>query len=86
MHPFFLVLYVPPTSDMNAKLQSLSTDGLALLLIQERKKFILAIDYGASGSDLEEIRDVIKELESMIAGRESSREKAYKPENRQSVG
>jgi uncharacterized UPF0160 family protein len=70
-------------SDMNHKLQALTTDELIQLLNQERKKFIVAIDYGASGSDLQEIRDHIKELESIIASR-NSKENSRKSENRQS--
>ena len=54
---------------MNHKLQSLTTDEITNLLIQERKKFIVALDYGATGSDLQEIRDQIKELESLIDSR-----------------
>lgn len=54
---------------MNHKLQSLTTDELTTLLNQERKKFIVAIDYGATGSDLEEIREHIKEIESLIDSR-----------------
>ena len=55
---------------MNHKLQSLTTDEITNLLNQERKKFIVALDYGATGSDLEEIRDQIRELESLIDSRE----------------
>ena len=54
---------------MNHKLQSLTTDEITNLLIQERKKFIVALDYGATGSDLQEIRDQIKKLESLIDSR-----------------
>jgi hypothetical protein len=56
---------------MNAKLQSLPTEEIVSLLNLERKKFLRAIDYGTSGSDLEEIRDAIRELESMVSSRES---------------
>ena len=69
---------------MNHNLQALTTDELVQLLNQERKKFIVAIDYGATGSDLQEIRDQIKELESVIASR-NSREISPKGENRQSI-
>ena len=69
---------------MNQKLQALTTDELVQLLNQERKKFIVAIDYGATGSDLQEIRDQIKEIESIIASR-NSREISSKSENRQSM-
>ena len=72
-----------PFSDMNAKLQSLSADELTYLLNQERRKFMVALDYGSSGSDLQEIRDAIKELEGLISSR-TQQEKSPKPENRQS--
>jgi hypothetical protein len=55
---------------MNVKLQSLPTEEIISLLNLERKKFLRAIDYGASGSDLEEIRDAIKELESLVSSRD----------------
>ena len=50
-------------------LKKLSTEQLLHLISQERKKFLLAIDYGATGSDLEEIRDYIKQLEEVLATR-----------------
>ena len=56
---------------MNKQLQALTNDELVTLLNQERKKFIVAIDYGSSASDLEEIKDYIKELESLIASRQA---------------
>lgn len=59
---------------MNHKLQSLTTEELTHLLIQERKKFIVAIDYGSTGSDLEEIREQIKELESIIDSRTQNKD------------
>lgn len=65
-YPFVPTL-VP--SDMNHKLNALTTEELVHLLSQERKKFIVAIDYGATASDLEEIRDQIKELEEIITAK-----------------
>lgn len=68
---------------MSSKFETLTVEQLSHLLSQERKKFLVAIDYGASGSDLEEIRDAIKELESAIAFKNNtSRNKA---EGRSSV-
>ena len=57
---------------MNNKLQALTNDELVTLLNQERKKFIVAIDYGTTASDLEEIKEYIKELESLIASRQET--------------
>ena len=68
---------------MNQKLLLLTTDELIHLLNLERKKFIVAIDYGSSGSDLQEIRDNIKELEAIIATRPV--EQSQKAENKKSV-
>jgi hypothetical protein len=51
---------------MNTPLESLQTEQLANMLTQEHKKFLLALEYGSSGSDLQEIRDRIKRLESII--------------------
>jgi len=58
---------------MVKKLESLQTEELISLLNQERKKFMVALDYGSPGSDLEEIRDSIKQLESVISARDSGR-------------
>jgi len=57
---------------MNFKLESLRMEDLIALLNQERKKFIVALDYGSAGSDLEEIRDRIKQIEAIITSREAS--------------
>jgi hypothetical protein len=57
---------------MNNKLQALTNDELVTLLNQERKKFIVAIDYGSTVSDLEEIKEHIKELESLLASRQQT--------------
>ena len=72
---------------MNTKLESLTTEQLMHLLTQERRKFLLALDFGATGSDLQEIRDVIKELEAIIKARESnsSSQERSRPEGRSSV-
>jgi hypothetical protein len=69
---------------MNQKLLLLTTDELIHLLNQERKKFIVAIDYGSSGSDMQEIRDAIKELEAIIATRKTP-EPSQKTDNKKSV-
>jgi hypothetical protein len=68
---------------MSSKFENLTVEQLSNLLSQERKKFVVAIDYGASGSDLEEIRDTIKELEAAIASKTSG--SRQNPENRSSV-
>ncbi|HYF31852.1 MAG TPA: hypothetical protein VD993_12100 [Chitinophagaceae bacterium] len=55
---------------MNQKLHTLPTDELVNLLYQQRKKFLVAVDYGSTASDLQEIRESIKELETLIASRD----------------
>jgi hypothetical protein len=69
---------------MSSKLETLTIEQLSNLLSEERKKFIVAIDYGASGSDLEEIRYVIKELEAAIASKNTTSSR-HNPEGRSSV-
>jgi hypothetical protein len=68
---------------MNQQLNALTTEELVQLLNQERKKFIVAIDYGTTGSDLEEIRDKIKELEGIITTKMQTKH-SQKSEDRQS--
>ena len=55
---------------MDPKLHNLPTYEILSLLNLERKKFLRAIDYGSPGSDLEDIRDAIRELESIISSRQ----------------
>jgi len=69
---------------MNQKLLLLTTDELIHLLNQERKKFIVAIDYCSTGSDLQEIRDTIKELEAIITSRQADAQ-IQKSDSKQSV-
>lgn len=68
---------------MSSKFETLTVEQLSHLLSQERKKFVVAIDYGASGSDLEEIRDAIKELEAAIVSKSPT--SRHNPESRSSV-
>jgi hypothetical protein len=68
---------------MSSKFDTLTINQLSNLLSQERKKFLVAIDYGASGSDLEEIRDAIKEMEIEMASRKNA--SRHNSEGRSSV-
>ena len=68
---------------MSSKFETLTINQLRKLLSQERKKFLVAIDYGASGSDLEEIRDAIKEMEIEVASRQDT--SRHNSEGRSSV-
>jgi hypothetical protein len=51
---------------MNNKLRDLGPSEIKELLNRERKKFLVALDYGSPYSHLEEIRQSIKELEMLI--------------------
>ena len=57
---------------MNNSFGNLSTAALHTLLSRETKKFIIAIEYGSTASDLSEIRETIKELQKELDGRTSS--------------
>jgi len=54
------------------KLSNADTKTLRTFLAQERRKFVLALQYGSSASDLEEIRDTIKEIQRLITEREKT--------------
>ena len=54
---------------MSKNLNDLSSRELYQLLRQEQTKFIKAIEYGSTYSDLQEIRETIKDLEVLISSR-----------------
>ena len=58
---------------MNNPLSKLSTGALQTLLSRETKKFIVAIEYGSTASDLSEIRESIKEIQRELDSRVSNR-------------
>lgn len=64
-------------------LSTADTKALRRLLSQERQKFLLALQYGSSASDLEEIRDTIKELQHLITEREKTETIQMSHNNRQ---
>jgi len=55
---------------MNSRLQNLSAAQLRTIIIHEMRKFALALEYGATLSDLEEIREYIKGLTDLLALKE----------------
>ena len=65
------------------KLSNADTKTLRRLLSQERQKFILGLQYESSISDLEEIRDTIKELQQLIIEREKTETIEMKINNHQ---
>ena len=58
---------------MSNPLNTLSTAALQKMLSRETKKFILAIDYGSTASDLSEIRETIKDIQRELDLRASNK-------------
>ena len=58
---------------MSNPLNTLSTAALQKMLSRETKKFILAIDYGSTASDLSEIRETIKDIQRELDARASNK-------------
>jgi hypothetical protein len=61
---------------MNTRLQAATTKTLNELFLIETKKFILALEYGSSASDLEEMREHIREIEDLIIRKENEERRA----------
>ena len=55
---------------MNPEIEKLTAGSLRQLLIREMKKFIVALKYDSTASDLEEIRDHIRELMNVLTLKE----------------
>jgi hypothetical protein len=55
---------------MNQRIQSLSAAQLRTIIIYEMRKFALALEYGATVSDLQEIKDQIRELTDLLSVKE----------------
>lgn len=55
---------------MNNRLQNLTTAQLRTIMIHDMRKFALALEYGSTISDLEEIREHIKLLADLLAAKE----------------
>lgn len=58
---------------MSNPITNLSTAALQSLLSKETKKFIVAIEYGSTASDLSEIRESIKEIQRELDNRASNK-------------
>lgn len=56
---------------MSNSISNLSTSALQTLLSRETKKFIVAIEYGSTASDLSDIRETIKEIQRELDSRAS---------------
>lgn len=70
MHGFRLITFL---FRMSNALSKLSTAALQTLLSRETRKFIVAIEYGSTASDLSEIREMIKDLQRELDSRASNR-------------
>ena len=57
---------------MNQRVKNLSAAQLRTIVISEMRKFALALEYGATVSDLQEIKDQIKELTELLTMKEQS--------------
>lgn len=57
---------------MSNSFANLSTAALQTLLSKETRKFIVAIEYGSTASDLAEIRETIKDMQRELDGRASN--------------
>jgi hypothetical protein len=51
---------------MHSTLKNLSAAQLRTIFINEMKKFALALEYGSTVSDLQEIREQIKEMSDLL--------------------
>ncbi|MBC7826944.1 MAG: hypothetical protein H7122_04300 [Chitinophagaceae bacterium] len=58
---------------MNNSFKSVSTAALQTLLAKETKKFIVAIEYGSTASDLSDIREDIKEMQRELDSRAANK-------------
>jgi hypothetical protein len=57
---------------MSNPISNLSTSALQTLLAKETRKFIVAIEYGSTASDLSEIRETIKDIQRELDSRASN--------------
>ena len=55
---------------MDSRFQDLTAAQLRTIIIHEMRKFALALEYGSTISDLQEIREHIKQLADTLAVRE----------------
>ena len=68
----YSLLFSPYLEVMSNPIANLSTSALQTLLSRETKKFIVAIEYGSTASDLSEIRETIKDIQRELDSRAAS--------------
>jgi hypothetical protein len=57
---------------MNQRVKNLSAAQLRTIIIDEMRKFALALEYGSTISDLQEIKEQIKELADLLTMKEQT--------------
>jgi hypothetical protein len=57
---------------MNQRVKNLSAAQLRTIIIHEMRKFAMALEYGATVSDLQEIKEQIKELTDLLTMKEQA--------------
>lgn len=62
---------------METRLQQFAAAQLRTIVIHEMRKFALALEYGSTISDLQEIREHIRLLEDLLADKEKEEATAY---------
>ncbi|WP_205513881.1 hypothetical protein [Longitalea arenae] len=62
---------------METRLQQFTAAQLRTIVIHEMRKFALALEYGSTISDLQEIRDQIKLLADTLAAKERDEAGSY---------
>jgi len=55
---------------MNSRLQTLTAAQLRNIIIVEMRKFAMALEYGSTFSDLQEMREYIKEVADLLTIKE----------------
>ena len=63
---------------MNSQLQTLTAAQLRTIIIHEMRKFALALEYGSTLSDLQEIKENITELSDLLTKKENDETVAQK--------
>jgi hypothetical protein len=62
---------------METRLQHFAAAQLRTIVIHEMRKFALALEYGSTISDLQEIREQIRLLEDALAAKEKEEAQRY---------
>jgi hypothetical protein len=66
---------------MNSSLEKLPASAIRTIIIHETRKFVLALQYGSTLSDLQDIRDYIKRLEDLLSTKEKEETQQLSTDN-----